>query len=133
VAAALAAGVDETARRRLRHVVSENERVRACVRAFETSGGPDRDALGVLFRDAHASLRDDFEVSTPELDLLVELAYEHGAVAARMTGGGFGGSIVALTDGVSAHALVEGVTRAYAERTGRNGTGWVCVAADGAA
>ena len=48
--------------------------------------------------EGHASLRDDFEVSIPELDLLVELAYDHGAIAARMTGGGFGGSVVALAD-----------------------------------
>ena len=132
-AAARAAGVDEVARRRLRHVVSENERVRACVRAFEAPGGPDRDALGALFRAGHASLRDDFEVSTPELDLLVELAYEHGAVGARMTGGGFGGAIVALADEDTAARLTEGVTRDYRDRTGRGGSGWVCATGDGAA
>jgi galactokinase len=131
-AAALAAGVDEVARRRLRHVVSENERVRACVRALEEPGGPDRAALGALFRDGHTSLRDDFEVSIPELDLLVELAYEEGAVAARMTGGGFGGSIVALADVETASALAARVASAYVERTGRPGSGWICATADGA-
>ena len=131
-AAALAAGVDEVARRRLRHVVSENDRVRACVRALEAPGGPDCEALGVLFRAGHVSLRDDFEVSIPELDLLVELAYEAGAVAARMTGGGFGGSIVALADEARAAALAARVTSAYVERTGRAGSGWVCATADGA-
>jgi galactokinase len=80
---------------RLRHIETENERVRAVVAALR---GGDRVALGALFREGHASLRDDFEVTTPELDRLVELAYANGAVAARMTGGGFGGAIVALVD-----------------------------------
>jgi galactokinase len=52
--------------------------------------------LGELFHEAHESLRVDLEVTTPELDRLVDLAYERGALAARMTGGGFGGSVVAL-------------------------------------
>jgi galactokinase len=131
--AALAAGVDEVARRRLRHVVSENERVRACVRALEMPGGPDRDALGVLFRQGHTSLRDDFEVSIPELDLLVELAYAEGAVAARLTGGGFGGSVVALTDRAGADAVAARVTAAYCARTGLAGAGRAYATADGAA
>lgn len=80
---------------RLRHIESENRRVRAVVAALR---GRDFDALGVLFREGHESLRDDFEVTTPELDRLVELAYASGAVAARMTGGGFGGAIVALVE-----------------------------------
>jgi galactokinase len=78
---------------RLRHIESENRRVRAVVAALRTG---DVAALGTLFREGHESLRDDFEVTTPELDRLVELAYANGAVAARMTGGGFGGAIVAL-------------------------------------
>jgi galactokinase len=131
-AAARAAGVDEIARRRLHHVVSENERVRACVRALESPGGPDRRALGALFRDGHASLRDDYEVSTPELDLLVELARDHGAFAARMTGGGFGGSVVALADAGEAEAFSAEVTEAYVTRTGRDGTGYVCATAGAA-
>jgi galactokinase len=132
-AACRAAGVDETARRRLRHVVSENERVRATVRALESPGGADLVALAALFRQGQTSLRDDFEVSIPELDLLVDLAYEAGAVAARMTGGGFGGSVVALADRDSADALAAGVAAAYAERTGRSGSGRVYATADGAA
>lgn len=130
--AALAAGVDETARRRLRHVVSENERVRAFVHALEAPEGPDRAMLGVLFRESHASSRDDYEVSIPELDLLVGLAEEAGAVAARMTGGGFGGSVVALADGDSAAELAGAVTAAYTARTGRSGSGRVYAAVDGA-
>jgi len=131
-AAALAAGVDEVARRRLRHVVSENERVRACVRALKAPGGPDRATLGALFRDGHASLRDDFEVSIPELDLLVDLAYDGGAVAARMTGGGFGGSVVVLAEVAGAEALAAGVSAAYFTRTGRPGSGRVYATAGAA-
>ena len=81
--------------RRVRHVRSENERVLEVVAALETG---DRDALGNAFAAGQASLRDDFEVSTPELDRLVADALAAGAVAARMTGGGFGGSIVALVE-----------------------------------
>ena len=131
-AAALAAGVDELARRRLRHVVSENERVRACVRALEAPGGPDRAALAGFFREGHASLRDDFEVSIPELDLLVELACGEGALGARMTGGGFGGSVVALAEAGTAAHLAARVADAYVARTGRAGSGRVFAAADGA-
>jgi N-acetylglutamate synthase-like GNAT family acetyltransferase len=79
--------------RRLRHVRSENERVLEVVEALEAG---DHEALARAFAASHASLRDEFEVSTPELDQLVANALAAGAVAARMTGGGFGGSIVAL-------------------------------------
>lgn len=116
--------------RRLRHVTSENERVRRVVAALE---GGDVDALGPLFRAGHVSLRDDFEVSTPELDVLVDLAYDHGAVAARMTGGGFGGSIVVLAEAARANALADEVVAAYRERTGREGRFYVCASVDGAA
>jgi galactokinase len=116
--------------RRIRHVVSENERVRQVVVALEAGNV---DALGPLFRAGHDSLRDDFEVSTPELDLLVDLAYDHGAVAARMTGGGFGGSIVVLADVRGARALADSVGAAYRERTGRDGRSYVCESVDGAA
>jgi galactokinase len=116
--------------RRLRHVTSENERVRRVVALLEAG---DVAGLGPVFRAGHESLRDDFEVSTPELDLLVELAYEHGAAAARMTGGGFGGSIVVLADAGGAEALAAAVVTAYAERTGREGRAYVCASVDGAA
>jgi galactokinase len=81
--------------RRVRHVESENQRVRQVVDALERD---DRRALALLFATSHASLRDDFEVSTPELDLLVERALAAGAFAARLTGAGFGGSVLALAD-----------------------------------
>ncbi len=115
---------------RVRHVESENKRVLAVAEALEAD---DRAALGRLFREGHASLRDDFEVSTPELDLLVDLAYEADAVAARLTGAGFGGAIVVLADVEAAEPLGAEVTARYADRTGRTGRVLVCLAADGAA
>ena len=129
---AAAARVDDVAMRRLRHVVTENARVRDVVTALERPGGADLDSIGALFREGHDSLRDDFEVSVPELDLLVDLAYEHGAVAARMIGGGFGGSVLALAREDDAEALVHAVTGAYAERAGREATPYVCASVDGA-
>jgi galactokinase len=96
--------------RRVRHVETENQRVRVTVDALERG---DVHALGPIFAASHASLRDDYEVSTPTLDALVAAALEAGAFAARMTGGGFGGSVVALADPdrageVLAHAGVHG-------------------------
>lgn len=84
---------DERLRRRARHVVTEVQRVEQTVAALEAD---DRSALGRLFLASHVSMRDDFEISCPELDAAVETAVEAGAVGARMTGGGFGGSSVAL-------------------------------------
>jgi galactokinase len=80
--------------RRARHVVTENARVLAAVQALR---GGDLAALGRLFTQSHESMRDDFEVSIPEIDRLVEIAASTaGVLGARLTGGGFGGSIVAL-------------------------------------
>ena len=84
---------DSRIRRRARHVVTEIERVAGAVDAVERS---DWAAVGELFVASHASMRDDFEISCPELDAAVEAALGAGAVGARMTGGGFGGSAVAL-------------------------------------
>lgn len=88
--------LEEGVASRVRHVETENERVRAAAAALRAD---DRPALARLFREGHDSLRDDFEVTVPEVDALVDLAYAEGAVAARMTGGGFGGAVVALVDG----------------------------------
>jgi galactokinase len=101
--------VESGVARRLRHIHSENERVHEVVAALQ-AGRVDR--LGPLFRAGHDSLRDDFEVSTPELDHLVDRAYELGAIAARMTGGGFGGSIVALAEREQAASLAVEVAAA---------------------
>ncbi len=80
--------------RRVRHVVTENGRVRRAVDALRSR---DDGGLGELLNASHRSLRDDYEVSTPELDELTRLAIAAGALGARMVGGGFGGSIIALT------------------------------------
>jgi galactokinase len=117
--------LDETLARRRRHVETENRRVRAVVDALRTRR---LDDLGELFRAGHESLRHDLEVTIPALDRLVDLAYAHGAVAARMTGGGFGGSIVALAPADEAHAVGASVVREYGDR----GTAYVCAASDGA-
>jgi galactokinase len=84
---------DPVLARRARHVVSEVDRVRRVVAAVEAV---DWKEVGRLFTASHASLRDDFEVSCPELDTIVRVANEHGALGARMTGGGFGGSAIVL-------------------------------------
>ena len=104
--------------RRARHVIAENGRVLAAVallRAGDSAG------LGPLLNASHASLRDDFEVSCPELDTLVALAQSHeGTYGARMTGGGFGGSIVALVSLGLAESIAELVCAAYAQRHARS-------------
>jgi galactokinase len=124
------AGLSGPETRRLRHVVTENERVRECVAALE-SGDDVVAVLGRSFRAGHDSLRDDYEVSTPELDLLVDLAYDSGAVAARMTGGGFGGSAIALAPTDAAERLAAQVMDAYNARTGHGSRHFVCSTVDG--
>jgi galactokinase len=93
MAAAPGAALPEHLARRRRHVLSENARVDAAVRALASG---DLGALGRLLDESHASLRDDFEVSWPEADRAVEAARDAGALGARMLGGGFGGAILAL-------------------------------------
>lgn len=117
---------------RVRHVSSENGRVSAVAAILREPGRPRLGELGALFAEGHESLRRDFEVTIPELDLLVELAVESGALAARMTGGGFGGSIVALVDRERAEALAQRVLAEYRRRVGEKGAYYVCSASDGA-
>lgn len=130
---AKSAGLDELHTRRLRHVVSENARVREVRTALTAGPAPDLIALGRLFAAGHASLRNDFEVSVPALDALVDLSVQAGAVAARMTGGGFGGAIVVLVEAAEVDRIVDEVVAAY-DRLG-HGTGRAIAAraADGAA
>ena len=118
--------------RRVRHIETENERVREVVEILREPGQPRLVQLGRLFAEGHASLRDDFQVTVPELDTLVELAHEAGAVAARMTGGGFGGSIVALVDGDRTDDFTRRLLTGYRRRVDHGGTAHVCVASDGA-
>jgi galactokinase len=93
-------------------VVTEIARVAEAVAAVEAADWP---GLGRLFLASHASLRDDFEVSCPELDLAVETATAAGALGARMTGGGFGGSAIALVDPADRDRVAAEVARAFAE------------------
>ncbi len=105
--------------RRVRHVVTENERVRAAVTALRRS---DLESLGELFCASHASMRDDFEVSLPDIDRLVNLACGMpGAFGARMTGGGFGGCVIALVRRGDEQATGERIVRDYRAATGRSG------------
>jgi galactokinase len=92
--------LDDVTFRRVRHVVTEDQRVLDTVRTLREQGPA---AIGELLDASHVSMRDDFEISVPELDLAVETAQANGAIGARMTGGGFGGSAIALvpTDAVS--------------------------------
>ncbi len=103
--------LDDVAFRRARHVITENERVHATVAALE---GEDVDRLRAVFAAGHASLRDDFEVSTPELDRLVEIASSTPGVAgARLTGAGFGGATVNLVAEGAAGRLVDRLRAEY--------------------
>ncbi len=117
---------------RVRHVTTENRRVSEVAAILREPDQPRLDELGALFAEGHESLRRDFEVTIPELDLLVELAVGSGALAARMTGGGFGGSIVALVDSEQAEALAQEVLAEYRRRAGDKGAAYVCEASDGA-
>ena len=120
----------ETIYRRCRHVVSENQRVLDAAKALE-SGDPD--GFGRLMYASHASLRDDYEVSCKELDLLVELASSSpGIYGARMTGGGFGGCTVNLVRAEHAAAFEAQMARTYQQATGIAPDIYVCEPAQGA-
>jgi len=122
--------LDGVSRRRLRHVLTENERVREFASALEQG---DLAAAGRLLGQSHASLRDDYEVSIPELDLLVELAETAGAHGARLLGGGFGGSVLVLTDADLADEVAGVVAAEYRLQAGRGGHALVVRPSAGAA
>ena len=115
---------------RAEHVVNENVRVLRTVEALEAGN---LDALGRLFAESHASLRDRFEVSSPELDAMVEIAAATpGVIAARMTGAGFGGCTVNLVKPDAVDGFRAAVEREYPERTQREPRVFAVTAADGA-
>ena len=114
---------------RARHVVSENARVLEAARLLSEGL---IDELGPLLNESHASLRDDFEVSTAELDVLAEELVAAGALGARLTGAGFGGCVVGLARREEADAIAERATGRYASRTGLRPWAFVCRPADGA-
>lgn len=122
--------LDPVLARRLRHVVTENDRVRATRSALANG---DLTQVGRLFSESHNSLRDDFEVSTEELDLLVEKGLEAGATAARMTGAGFGGSVIMLARSEHANEIAQNVIHQYRARfPSLRPTAFICDAAEGA-
>jgi galactokinase len=115
----LAALDDPVLERRTRHVITDDQRVREVAALLRASGGGDAGTLrevGALLTQSHASLRDDFEVSWPEADVAVDTAVAAGALGARMTGGGFGGSAVALVPDTDAGQVEAQIRAAYADR-----------------
>lgn len=104
---------DERVRRRARHIVTETDRVQPVADALAAG---DRDTVERLFALSHASMRDDFEISCDELDAAVAVAVEAGAVGARMTGGGFGGSSVAIVPDERVEAVMRAIDTEFALR-----------------
>ncbi len=122
--------LDDLSRRRARHVITENDRT---LRAAEVMRRGDAVELGRLMNGSHASLRDDFEVSSGELDHMVACAcQEEACYGARMTGGGFGGCAVALVRADAAQSFGAFVSDCYQAATGITPNVYVCAATDGA-
>jgi galactokinase len=116
--------------RRARHIVTENARTLAAAEAMRAG---DAGTVGRLMNESHASLRDDFEVSSEALDAIVEAARAAGGCfGARLTGAGFAGCAVALVDRTALGDFERAVSSAYARSTGRTCTVYVCQASDGA-
>lgn len=124
------AALPEVVYRRCRHVVTENQRVLNAAGALRTG---DLERFGQLMRDSHRSLRDDYEVSCRELDLLAEIASEcDGVYGSRMTGGGFGGCTIALVQSPAVEEFQETISKKYRDATGIGPSVYVCSAAQGA-
>jgi galactokinase len=122
--------LDDVTFRRVRHVVTENQRVLDTVRTLEEQGAA---AIGDLLDASHVSMRDDFEISVAELDLAVETAQSNGALGARMTGGGFGGAAIALIRADDLSRLQVAIDGAFAEHGYGQPDTFVVTAAQGAA
>ncbi|OAN41618.1 galactokinase [Microbacterium sp. H83] len=103
--------MDDVTFRRVRHIVTENQRVLDTVRVLREDGAR---AIGDLLVASHASMRDDFEISVPELDTAVDAALAAGALGARMTGGGFGGAAIALIEQDAVKSVSDAVAAAFA-------------------
>lgn len=120
---------DDVTRRRVRHIVTENQRVLDTVALLRS--GRVRE-IGPLMTASHASMRDDFEITVDQVDVAVEAALTAGAYGARMTGGGFGGCVLALIDADRAEATTAAVGQAYAERSFTAPTTWSATPGPGA-
>lgn len=126
---ARAAALPDLLRRRARHVVTENDRVLRTVAALKAG---DLATVGEMMNESHRSLRDDYQVSHPNLDMLVEMARRApGVYGARMTGGGFGGATVSLVADAAVPDFEREVSRAYAAATGQPPPIYVTRATDG--
>lgn len=121
--------LDDETYRRVRHVVTEDERVLRAVAKLRA--GKPRE-IGPLLTASHNSLRDDFEVTTVRLDLVVDTALAHGALGARMTGGGFGGSAIVLCDAKRSRAISEAIRAAFENSDFPEPTIFPAVASEGA-
>ena len=120
----------EVVYRRCRHVISENQRVVDAAGALRSG---DLDDFGRLMRESHQSMRDDYEISVSELDLLVEIASESdGVYGSRMTGGGFGGCTISLVQSQSVEEFQRTISHKYKDATGLSAPIYVCSAAQGA-
>jgi len=121
--------LDDVTFRRVRHIVTENQRVLDTVAILETSGAR---GIGDLLDASHRSMRDDFEISIPELDLAVETALTNGALGARMTGGGFGGAALALLASSDLSRVQVSLDGAFAEHGLSQPDTFIVTAAHGA-
>ena len=121
---------DERLRRRARHVVTENDRVLEVVERLRA--GKDPRAIGPLLTASHESMRDDFAITVPHVDVAAETALAAGAHGARMTGGGFGGCVIALVEAGDTERVGEAVAAAYAERGWEPPVAFTAVASAGA-
>ena len=125
-----ASELPEPLRRRCRHVVTENDRT---LKAAEALQSGDLEMLGSLMKESHKSLRDDYEVSSPELDTMVEIAWRHEAViGARMTGGGFGGCTINVVRPAAVDDFSRFVRTEYRAATNIEPDSWVVKADEGA-
>jgi galactokinase len=114
------ADLPDTLRKRARHVFSENARILAALDALQAQ---DAFTLGHLLMESHRSVRDDYEATVPEIDLLFDLLrFEPSVYGARMTGGGFGGSVVALVEAGLGRVMARKIARRYAEQSDREPT-----------
>ena len=119
----------EIQRKRARHVITENARV---LQAAEALRYGDLGLLGRLINESHSSLRDDFEVSTRELDIMADLALkQEGVLGSRMMGGGFGGCTISLLEPGDHRDFVKNMTSAYESETGIRPEIYQCRASDG--
>jgi galactokinase len=126
---ALAKLSDDVDRRRVRHVVTEIDRVEQAVALMRA--GRLRD-VGALFTASHVSMRDDFEITVPELDVAVDTALAAGALGARMTGGGFGGCIIALVETATADQTFAAIEKAFQDQGFRTPTSLAATPSSGA-